>query len=404
MSNTGSTQSTLWPRIQLGELCKFLNGGTPSKGVAHYFEGDIPWITGADITSNTVTTARSLITKQAIAGSATNCVPAGTVLLVTRTSVGKVAIAGVDLCFSQDITALRPDKSKLDSQYLMGFLQAQQRYLASQARGATIKGITRDVVSELEILLPPLKEQRRIAAILNKAEDLRAKRREAIAKLDSLAQAIFLDMFGDPIENDRNWPIGTVSDFVGHFESGKSIVANDQNDIDSKYRVLKISSVTSLEFRPEQSKALPPDYLPPKSHFVKNGDLLFSRANTSELIGATAHVNGTPTNLLLPDKIWRFVWHREPKADLQFVRFLFRQPKFREELSSRATGTSGSMKNITQDKVMSIKVGLPPLELQKMFGKRIGKLESLKIHSRDSNHSIETLFSTLQHRAFHGEL
>ena len=92
-------------KVHLGEVCSFQNGGTPSKDVDRYFRGDIPWITGADITSAVVKNARSFITKEAIENSATNLVPAGTVLLVTRTSVGKVAVAGADLCFSQDITA-----------------------------------------------------------------------------------------------------------------------------------------------------------------------------------------------------------------------------------------------------------------------------------------------------------
>src|SRR2546430_843165 len=108
--------------VPLGKLCNFVNGGTPSKSVDRYFQGNIPWITGADITGPIVSTARSFITEEAIKNSATNLVPAGTVLLVTRTSVGKVAIAGVALCFSQDVTAIFPDTGQLDTKYLVHFL------------------------------------------------------------------------------------------------------------------------------------------------------------------------------------------------------------------------------------------------------------------------------------------
>src|SRR5690606_4686336 len=134
---------------------------------------------------------------------------------------------------------------------------------------------------------------------------------------------------GDPVANHRKWPVKAVGDFVAGFESGKSLVADDEDDRRSKYLVLKVSAVTSLEYRPEQSKALPPDYTPPASHIVRSGDLLFSRANTAELIGATAYVFSTPPNLLLPDKLWRFVWHNEPRTEPHFVRYLFQQPKFR---------------------------------------------------------------------------
>ena len=255
----------------------------------------------------------------------------------------------------------------------------------------------------MEIPLPPLAEQRRIAEVLDRAEALRAKRRAALAELDSLTQSLFLDLFGDPVTNPK-WPEVMVSDFVAGFESGKSIVADDEDDTTSPYRVLKVSAVTSLEFRPEQSKAMPPDYSPPPSHFVRAGDLLFSRANTAELIGATAYVASTPANLLLPDKLWRFVWHKTPKADPHFVRFLFQQPKFRREIGQRASGTSGSMKNISQEKVLTIKVGLPPIALQQEFARRVGAVEKLKAAQRTALAEQDALFATLQHRAFRGEL
>ena len=113
---------------QLGNLCEFLNGGTPSKDKPHYFEGDIPWITSADITGPVADSARSFITEEAIQQSATNKVPRGTVLLVTRTRVGKVAVAGHDLCFSQDITAIKPDSTKLETGYLVHFLRTKQTH------------------------------------------------------------------------------------------------------------------------------------------------------------------------------------------------------------------------------------------------------------------------------------
>ena len=142
---------------KLGDLCEFLNGGTPNKDQCEYFKGNIPWITSADITGPVADTARSFITEAAIQQSATNKVAKGTVLLVTRTGVGKVAIADHDLCFSQDITGLKPDKEKLEAGYLVHFLRTKQMHFRRLARGATIKGITRDVVTDLVVPLPDRK-------------------------------------------------------------------------------------------------------------------------------------------------------------------------------------------------------------------------------------------------------
>lgn len=259
-------------------------------------------------------------------------------------------------------------------------------------------------VASIQIPLPPLEEQRRIAAILDQAETLRTQRRTALALLDSLTQSLFLDMFGDPVANDRGWPKVTVNDFVAGFESGKSLVADDEEDSASKYRVLKVSAVTSLEYKPEKSKAVPTDYAPPQSHIVRAGDLLFSRANTSELIGATAYVEATPDNLLLPDKLWRFVWHAPATAAPLYVMHLFRQRKFRQEIAQRASGTSGSMKNISQEKVLSIQVGNPPLPLQQTFATRIASIEALKATHRRALAALDALFASLQQRAFTGQL
>ena len=211
-------------------------------------------------------------------------------------------------------------------------------------------------------------------------------------------------MFGDPVTNDRSWPSARIVDFVADFESGKSLVADDEDDSTSQFRVLKVSAVTSLEYKPEQSKAVPSDYNPPESHIVRAGDLLFSRANTTELIGATALVNQTPDNLLLPDKLWRFVWHKTPRTEPLYVRHLFQQPKFRQEIGQRASGTSGSMKNITQDKVLSIQVGHPPLSLQQTFATRIAAIEALKSTHRTALAQLDELFASLQHQAFSGAL
>ena len=276
--------------------------------------------------------------------------------------------------------------------------------LESYSQGAGVPTLNRNLVHGEPVKVPPLPEQRRIAAILDQAETLRTQRRTALSLLDTLTQSIFLDMFGDPVTNDRSWPSARIVDFVADFESGKSLVADDEDDSTSQFRVLKVSAVTSLEYKPEQSKAVPSDYNPPESHIVRAGDLLFSRANTTELIGATALVNQTPDNLLLPDKLWRFVWHKTPRTEPLYVRHLFQQPKFRQEIGQRASGTSGSMKNITQDKVLSIQVGHPPLPFQQTFATRIAAIEALKSTHRAALAQLDALFASLQHRAFSGEL
>jgi type I restriction enzyme S subunit len=137
---------------------------------------------------------------------------------------------------------------------------------------------------------------------------------------------------------------------------------------------------------------------------VRDGDLLFSRANTSALVGATALVESPPPNLLLPDKLWRFNWYTPTRADPRYVNHLFRRKEFRQLVSRNATGTSGSMKNISQAKVLDIQCGLPPLTLQQEFGQRIEHIETVRRAMTRHLAQLDSLFSSLQHRAFKGIL
>ena len=149
---------------------------------------------------------------------------------------------------------------------------------------------------------------------------------------------------------------------------------------------------------------MPDSYEPPGEHFVCPGDLLFSRANTTELVGAVAYVDSTPQNLLLPDKLWRFVWRQPAMVEPLFVWALFQTPTLRREIGRRATGTSGSMKNISQEKVFGISTICPPIALQKEFANRLAAVKRVRRGYLASNKEVDALFASLQHRAFRGEL
>jgi len=314
----------------------------------------------------------------------------------------------IPLCIHQNHVFRARAKADLVDPYYLSYWanteQARNYFIKSGKQTTNLASISKSNLSNLPVPLPPLPEQRRIAAILDQAEALRAKRRAALSKLKILAQSIFIEMFGDLFAKSQPWPFGPVSRFVDGFESGKNLVADDQEDQASQYRVLKISAVTSLEYRPSESKALPAEYLPPKSHLVRMGDLLFSRANTADLIGATVLVDSTPANLVLPDKLWRVVWNPSNPTDPHWALALFRSAKFRQEIGKRATGTSGSMKNISQEKVLSIEIALPPIDLQRAFGEKFRSIERLIKQHRGALEKSDALFASLQHRAFRGEL
>ena len=308
---------------------------------------------------------------------------------------------------STEFHVIRPHANKLDARYTLHFLRRVNVRLAGERRmtgSAGQRRVPENFLAKLEIPLPPLAEQRRIAAVLDQAEALRAKRRAALAELDTLTQAIFLDLFGDDGKNLKKWPVCSVADYVREFQGGKSIESESGENVITRNRVLKISAVTGMKFLAHESKPVPDTYEPPTEHFAKPGDLLFSRANTTELVGAVAYVESTPPNVLLPDKLWRFVWRNPDAIEPLFVWALFQTPTLRQEIERRATGTSGSMKNISQAKVFGIRTILPLLSLQREFARRVGAVERLQAAQRAALAELDALFAALQHRAFRGEL
>ena len=157
-----------WIDVALTDICQIVGGGTPSTKVAEYWEGDIPWISSADIYGLTDIRPRRKITEAAIRGSATNMVAAGAIVVVTRVGLGKVAIAHRDLCFSQDSQGLVFDADQIGGLYLTYFLSQAVQNFRYEGRGTTISGVTKKHLGEIQVLIPPLPEQRRIVAEIEK--------------------------------------------------------------------------------------------------------------------------------------------------------------------------------------------------------------------------------------------
>jgi len=158
-----------WEVKTIGEIGnKFLNGGTPSTKKVEYWEGTIPWITGADIVDQKVVDlVRRFITDEAVKNSSTNVVEKGNLLVVTRTGVGKIAIAPYDLAISQDLTGIYVKKEYVLPEFLYWYFSYDTSSLRNLNQGTSIAGITRDTLTSLSVLLPSIPEQTAIAEILS---------------------------------------------------------------------------------------------------------------------------------------------------------------------------------------------------------------------------------------------
>lgn len=395
-----------WPMVPITRVARIVSGATPKTDNPGFWDGHINWVTPKDLgelKGKLISSAPRKITEAGLRACAAEVLPAGSVLFSSRAPIGHVAVNTVPMATNQGFKSFVPGP-ELDASFLFWWLDAHRERLQAMGTGATFKEVSKAVVARIEIPLPPLEEQKRIAAILDQADELRRLRIQALDRINTLGQAIFHEMFGDLIANERGFEPVAVGDVIDGFESGKNLAGDPHKGRIDGFRVLKISAVTSGIFKPEESKPLPPNYEPPETHIVQNGDLLFSRANTEKLIGATAIVHTKNHRLVLPDKLWRFVWKRKSRVHPEFVKALFSSPSFRSEIGKRSTGTSGSMKNISQKKVMTISFGLPEMGYQHEFIERNSIVVKISEENQKLLERSNELFASLQHRAFKGEL
>jgi type I restriction enzyme S subunit len=240
-------------------------------------------------------------------------------------------------------------------------------------------------------------EQRRIAAILDKADALRQKRRTALQKLDSLTQSIFLDMFGDPATNPKGWPITTIRELLESASYGSSEKASDTG----KYPMLRMNNLT-FDGRMNLS-ALKYIDLPAEQEerwLVREGDILFNRTNSPDLVGKTA-VFRHPEPMAYAGYLVRLRVNQE--ATSEFISAFLNSRYGKATLRGMCKSIIG-MANINATEVQTIRIPKPPVELQRTFARLVIEMETHKRRQLSSEASMDAQFSSLQHRAFRGEL
>lgn len=296
---------------------------------------------------------------------------------------------------------LRPKKN-LDLRYLTRVLENYD--VTPFITGSTRAKLTKAAASRIPIPLPPLDEQQRIAAILDKADALRTKRRAALAKLDTLLQATFLHMFGDPVTNPMGWERITFEKLLDSIDSGWSPKCEDRSARNGEWGVLKLSAITSCEYKDTENKALPNTLAPIPKLEVKTNDLLFSRKNTYELVAACALVRKTRSSLMLSDLIFRFNLKENSNLLPEYLWALLTHDGKRKTIQSLAGGAAGSMPNISKEKLRKIDIELPSLKSQQLFACFYNQIQKEKALQLDSLNHLDNLFHSLQQRAFKGEL
>lgn len=376
--------------MKLGDKIKLIGGGTPSKDIPEYWDGSIPWVSVKDFKSEIIKTTVDHITEKGLQNSVTKLVKKGTLLISTRMAVGKTAIAGVDLTFNQDIKAIEVSKD-INTKFLHYFLKSKQNYFDTVSSGATVKGIKIQDITNLEVNIPPLSEQQRIADLLDAADALRQKDKALLEKYEALGQSLFLELFGDPVSNPKGWEVLTLGGICdvrdGTHDSPKYVVAGyplitSKNIKNSKLDFTDINYISKLDFDKINNRSK-----------VDKGDILMPMIGTiGNPVLIEQEVDFAIKNVALIKPI------SNQKVIQKIILFLLSGHYLKQYSENFNKG--GTQKFLSLGDIRKMPVFIPDIDLQNHFASQIELIEQQKAKLKENLEKSEALFQGLLGEVF----
>lgn len=379
---------------RLGDICEIVTGATPKTNIKEFWDGDINWITPAELTEDTYIINESLrkITTEGVEKTGLKSFPKGTVILSSRAPIGKVAIAGCEMYCNQGFKNLICSK-QINNRFLYWYLKGHKEYLNSLGRGATFKEISKAIVENIEICLPTLEKQEKYADILEQCNGIIQIKKGQLRKLDTLVKSRFAEMFGDPIRNPKGWKVVTIGDIVTEVRYGTSKPAVEGG----KYPYLRMSNLTAdghLDLNDLKYIDISDDEV--EKCVVRKGDVLFNRTNSIDLVGKTA-VFDLQDDMVIAGYIIRVRLNEKilPEVLSQYMNL----EALKDILRSMAKGAVNQA-NINAQELQSIRVYVPDIELQKQFVEMKDQVDKSKSKIQKSLEETQLLFDSLMQKYF----
>jgi len=395
-----------WVKRSIDDICVFRGGGTPSKSQERFWKGDIPWVSPKDMKTDVVTDSIDHISADPIQQSTTNLIPAGSILVVVRSGILArtipVAITGRDVTINQDIKALCPDSS-VDAWFLFYFLKSRlEEMLSLASRGATVHRIMADQIRAMEILVPPLPEQKRIVGILDEAFAGIATAKANAEKNLQNARALFESHLHSVFTHRGDgWVESTLGETLAVLRNG----FNCKQDKSGKgQKISRIESIWNAKFDLNRVgyAELPEDQ---QAKFrLQKGDVLVSHINSAIHVGKTALFDVDEevfhgVNLLL--------MRPKPKVlseylDL-YLKFIFARGYW-----LRVCKQSINQASVNQQDINRVPIRFPNIKRQATIVDQMDSLREKTQHLESIYErklvALEALKKSLLHQAFNGEL
>ena len=338
--------------VEHKETCKGSKDGYPIVGLEHLIPEEITLTAWNEGSENTFS---KMFRK-------------GNVLFGRRRAyLKKAAVAPFDGICSGDITVIEAKPDRILPELLPFIIQNDDlfEFAVGKSAGSLSPRVKWEHLKNYEFELPDMGKQKELAELLWAMDNTKKSYQKLIAATDELVKSQFIEMFGDPVKNPFGWPTMTLDQATKEIVSGQCLNGDAGKLQPGQKAVLKVSAVTYGSFDANEYKVLRDTKQITKGIYPQKGDLLFSRANTREYVGATVLIDQDYPELMLPDKLWKLIFKHEIMP--MFAKQFLSHPEIRKVLSSMATGTSGSMYNISMEKLKRLEIIVPNINQQKEY-------------------------------------
>ena len=398
-----------WVKSELDNiLLTIIGGGTPSKAIPEYYQGDIPWMSVKDMNKHTLTDTIDHITNDAVENSSTNIIPAGTPIIATRMSLGKIVTASFDSTINQDLKALFLS-SGVERNFFIHWYRSQAQIIESLGTGTTVKGIRLEVLKALSINLPPFFEQKIIAekldTLLAQVDSTKARLEQIPQILKRFRQAVLATAMSGKLTNlptANNFKIKDIACVIGGLTKNSK-----RNNFEKKVPYLRVANVYENELKLDDVTEI--GIQPNELHRVslEYEDLLIVEGNGSlDQIGRAAIWREEIQECVHQNHLIKVRANKEILYPT-FLLFYFMSPQGKEEIVSRATSGAG-LYTLSISKISSINVPVYSLPDQHEIVRRVEQLfayaDTIEKQVNNALTRVNNLTQSILAKAFRGEL
>ena len=373
-------------RVKLADIATILTGNTPkTSDNQNYASNDICFVKPSDIDDNELTDVH--YTEYYISECARNkarILPPQSILVTCIGIVGKVGINAFECAFNQQINAVIPDREKCDCRYLAYALQYAKPKLQSIANAPVVPILNKSQFSNIDIFLPSLAEQRKIAAVLDKVSDLIAKRRQQLTKLDELVKSRFIELFGEPLSNQKGWQTMPIVKAAP--------IKSRRGNLADKIWLLNLDAVEAQTGKVLFKHRVQSEGINASTVYFTTENVLYSKLRPYLNKVVMPDEDGVATSEMIP------MCPLADRLNRAYLCYWLRSDTFVKHISEKVAGAK--MPRVSMDYFRSLSIELPPIELQEQFAAFVEQTDKSKLAIQKGLEQLEMLKKALMQKFF----